>query len=803
MSAPVCEIGGGALEIAGCSLLIPDVQAEPLPILPVEPAPCTQACPAGINVKAYVSLIAESRFAEALQVVRQHCPLPGVCGRICHHPCEAVCRRGTVDEPISIRSLKRFVADLAMDEAPPAPWPLVDKEAKVAIVGSGPAGLTAAHDLRRAGYPVTVFEAEPEAGGMLRYGITEYRLPRDVLDSEIGYLAGVGLEFEMGCRIGRDLQFEEMLEQGYVATLLAVGAQRGRPLRVPGAEACTGIEDALAFLRRVNEGDRSPVRGRVVVIGGGATAVEAARSALRLGADSVDILYRRYREELLADEEEIRAAESEGIAFRFLVAPTRFIVEGGALGALECVRVGLGEPDSSGRRRPIQIPGSEFRVEADRVLAAIGQAADLEFMPPELLSQLSENELLRVDPLTAMTGLQGVFAAGDAVSGPATVIEAIAAGHQAAEAIHHYLEEGRPSIAPQAPELRAPLEYGLPDSPPLMADRGRPGLRVLKAGSEFAEVERPFGEQEAVEEARRCLRCGPCGECRVCTPSCRRRHVMVRFPEGDGSARRAPILLRAPGTIAMSLSDRSSTRAQLLPESRPRLLPEVSASEGELVEVSPVRVQIVEEQCRGCGRCIDVCPFGAITLSGNEPDSIARVEPSLCRGCNLCCAICPTAAAEPNALSVAWWGSRLSDAFDSRAEAVNEAGPIVVLACQRRAGSVEPILYQHSVHVEVIRFRCVGQVDAGMLVELYRRGASSVLVAGCLTERCRFGEGAHQAIEQVARAQRLISLLGGGQDRLRSDWSEDRAGDPIELPVLRMIAEAFGSPPDKAGRQPC
>jgi coenzyme F420-reducing hydrogenase delta subunit len=152
---------------------------------------------------------------------------------------------------------------------------------------------------------------------------------------------------------------------------------------------------------------------------------------------------------------------------------------------------------------------------------------------------------------------------------------------------------------------------------------------------------------------------------------------------------------------------------------------------------------------------------------------------------------------------VAWWGSRLSDAFDGRAEAVNEAGPIVVLACQRRAGSVEPILYQHSVHVEVIRFRCVGQVDAGMLVELYRRGASSVLVAGCLTERCRFGEGAHQAIEQVARAQRLISLLGGGQDRLRSDWSEDRAGDPIELPVLRMIAEAFGAPPDKAGRQPC
>lgn len=802
MRAPVCNPGSGAPELAGCSLLIPDVQSEPLPILPVEPAPCTQACPAGINVKAYVSLIAEGRFAEALEVVRQHCPLPGVCGRICHHPCEAVCRRGTVDEPIAIRALKRFVSDLAVVETPPAPWPLVDEAAKVAVVGSGPAGLTAAYDLRRAGYPVTIFEGEPEAGGMLRYGITEYRLPRDVLDAEIEYLSRVGLDFETNCRVGLDLQLEEMLERGFVATLLAVGAQRGRPLRVSGAESCAGVEDALAFLRRVNHGDRSPVNGRVAVIGGGSTAVEAARSALRLGADSVDILYRRYREELLADDEEIRAAESEGIAFRFLVAPTRLIVGNGALEALECVRVGLGEPDASGRRRPIQIPGSEFRVEADRVLAAIGQAADLDFMPPEILEQLTENDLLRIDPLTAMTGMQGVFAAGDAVSGPATVIDAIAAGHRAAEAIHHYLEEGRPSIASQPPELRAPVEYGLPDSPPVTAERGRPELRSLRSGAEFVEVERPFGEAEAVDEARRCLRCGPCGECRVCAPSCRRRHVMLRFPDSDGLASRAPVLLRAPGNVAMGLSSRSTAQAQLLPESRPRLLREVSASEGDFVEIAPVRVQIVEEQCRGCGRCIEVCPFEAITMSGSEAERTARVEPSLCRGCNLCCAVCPTTAAEPNALSVAWWGARLSAAFDGRAEAVHDAGPIVVLACQRRAGSVEPTLYQHSAHVEVIRFRCVGQVDAGMLVELYRRGASSVLVAGCLTERCRFGEGAELATEQVARAEQLISLMGGGTGRLRSDWSADRAGDPVERPVLRMIAEVFGANTGRSGQQP-
>lgn len=190
-------------------------------------------------------------------------------------------------------------------------------------------------------------------------------------------------------------------------------------------------------------------------------------------------------------------------------------------------------------------------------------------------------------------------------------------------------------------------------------------------------------------------------------------------------------------------------------------------------------------------------------MSGTEEERTARVEPSLCRGCNLCCAVCPTAAAEPNALSVAWWGSRLSSAFDGRAEALDEGGPVVVLACQRRAGSVEPKLHRHAAHVEVIRFRCVGQIDAGMLVELYRRGASSILVAGCLAERCRFGDGAHLAGEQVARAERLIELMGGGSGRLRSDWSGDRAGDPIELPVLRMIAESLGAGPDRTGRQPC
>ena len=781
-----------SMGLGGASLLVPSLQSEPLPITPIKPAPCTQKCPAGINVKAYVSLIAEHRFAEALEVIRRHCPLPGICGRICHHPCEMACLRKTVDEPIAIRSLKRFVADLERDLPTPDSPPAPERSAKIAIVGSGPAGLTAAWDLSLAGYPVTIFEADTEPGGMLRYGITEYRLPRDVIDFEIDYLCRNGVDIETGCKVGVDLALEELMERGYMATLFAVGAQLGRPLRVPGEEDCDQVEDALAFLRRVNDGDRTPVKGKVVVIGGGSTAVEAARSALRLGAESVDILYRRYREELLADEEEIHAAEAEGIAFRFLVAPTRAITNDGRLEALECVRVGLGEPDDSGRRSPIQIPGSEFTVAADRVLAAVGQKADLDFIPDEFQERMTEWGLLKADPETALTSMQGVFAAGDAVSGPATVVEAIGGAHRAAESIRHYLEEGQASIDSKRPERRAAVEYGLPDTSPLEAMRVRPDLIMPKRGREFREVEKTFGEVDAVSEARRCLRCGPCGECRICAPTCRRRHIMVRSTKDNGDSTGTSVLLRAPGSIAMSLSASRAASGKLLPTAQPRQLVEIGSSEGSPVEILPVRARIVEELCRGCSLCIEVCPFEAISLTeGNGTPAKAKIEPALCRGCNLCNGVCPTEAAVPTALSPEWWGSRLEDAFNQDSSVAVETEPYVVLACQRRAGSVEEALLRHGVRVEVIRFRCVGQVDAGMLLDLYRHGARGILVGGCLSERCRFGSGAELAAEQVERAQRMLGLMGEDASRIWSDWSVDRAADPLNVSVLKMVTETL------------
>ncbi len=480
-------------------------------------SPCKAACPAGIHVQGYVALIAQGKYKEALALIRKHNPLPSVCGRVCTHPCETECTRSKVDDPINIMALKRFVSDreiLSGDYEVPAIEK--DRGEKVAIVGSGPAGLSAAFYLALEGYRVTIFEALSEPGGMLSWGIPGYRLPRDVLRHDIGSIQRLGVEIKTNTPIGKGVSIDDLFARGFKSVYLAVGAHVSNKLAIPG-EDLKGVIHGVDYLREINGGASISLGKRVAVIGGGNVAVDAVRTALRKGAQEAFIIYRRSRQEMPALDEEIIEAEEEGVVIHYLVAPKKIVGEGGKVTGIECIRMELGEPDESGRRRPLPVEGSEFIIEVDAVIAAIGQSVDMTCLEMRTDFTFSSGNTLHADPLTYETGVKGVFAGGDMVTGPATVVEALGAGREAAISIARYLQgldlrEGRekeydvsePDVIDMACEARKKAEK-LP--PP---DRIR----------HFREVQAGYREEDAVAEAERCLSCGICSECLQCVEAC-------------------------------------------------------------------------------------------------------------------------------------------------------------------------------------------------------------------------------------------------------------------------------------------
>jgi len=474
--------------------------------------PCRVACPAGVNAQGYIALISQGKFKEALEVLRGIMPFAGVCGRVCTHPCEADCERSKVDEPVAIRSLKRFMADYELREGREKATPVErTKEDKVAIIGAGPSGLACGYDLVKQGYPVTVFEAAPQAGGMLRYGIPEYRLPREILDNEISYIEELGVEIKANSPV-KDLK--EIFDQGYKAIFLGTGAWLSQKMGMPNEEA-KGVIHALDFLKQVNSGEKVDLGNRIAVIGGGNAAVDAARAALRLGAKEVSIVYRRSRAEMPAIETEVEEAEREGVKIHFLAAPVSVLSKDGQLTGIQCIRMELGEPDASGRRRPIPIEGSEFNMDVDNIIIAIGQAVDKASMPEKL--EYTDWGTLSVDSVTFQTNIEGVFAGGDVVAGPADVITAIAAGKEAAISIDRYLNgvdlaEGRPAPKEKVEEISK-------EGVEVKARAAMPTLELEKRKA-FAEVELGFNEETAVAEAMRCLNCAVCCECLECIKAC-------------------------------------------------------------------------------------------------------------------------------------------------------------------------------------------------------------------------------------------------------------------------------------------
>ncbi|OGP75184.1 MAG: hypothetical protein A2V86_06355 [Deltaproteobacteria bacterium RBG_16_49_23] len=397
--------------------------------------PCQEACPINQDTRGYVALIAKGKFKEALELVREVNPLPAVCGFICHHPCEEACLREGVDHPIPIRLLKRFIAEYGRASERARKGTKRKRRETILVVGSGPAGLACANDLSLLGFRVTIFEALPVLGGMLSVGIPEFRLPREILRMEIDGIRelGVVMETNHSFRFGRNGR--TLKRSGFDAIFLSMGAHRSSKLDIPG-EFLHGVFPGVEFLRDINLGRKVEIGKKVVVIGGGNVAIDVARSALRLGSKKVDLYYRRSRKEMPAISEEVEEAAREGVNIHLLTAPVRMIGKRGKAIGMECIRMRLGEPDKNGRRKPVPIQGSNFKVDADTIISAIGQRVD-----QKPLKGLEKNPdgTIRVAPETGETSLKGVFAGGDMVTGPGWAIDAIAAGKKGAEAIARYL----------------------------------------------------------------------------------------------------------------------------------------------------------------------------------------------------------------------------------------------------------------------------------------------------------------------------------------------------------------------------
>ncbi len=561
---------------------------------------CQEACPVGTNCRGYLNLAAEGRFEEGYLLAREPNPVAAMCSYVCSAPCERACRRGDIDRPLAIRAMKRFLVEWhEASGIPDTMPPITPREERVAVIGAGPSGLAVARELAVNGYQVTVYDSLPYGGGTLLMGVPAFRLPREAIEMDVRLVERLGVSFVFDTTIGVDLPFEE-LQRDCDAIAICAGAMNPVYLDIPGADL-EGVLYGVDFMKRANLGQEVEVGQNVVVVGGGYTAMDCARTSLRFGADNVTIAYRRTRSELVVDEEELGETEREGVGMDFLVSPIELLGEGGKLKAVRFIRNKLGEPDASGRRSPVPIAGSEFTLPCDTIIPAVSQAADLSFLPVESSFEVNRGRI-KVDPATYATNVRGVFACGDFVTGPTTMIESAGHGKKAAYAIDRYLD-GRAdvTITPNV-KLTSSWRHEMPELYDVLPRQHIPAAELAArmpstdpAVNFTTPVELGYDATAAVAESTRCLMCNyniwfdpfRCVLCGACADVC---------PEG---------------VIHMVDVNQLKTEG---------LLPEIEEAYGWADGAAMI---LDEERCIRCALCVKRCPFDAITMERFELQEIS------------------------------------------------------------------------------------------------------------------------------------------------------------------------------------